>query len=1190
MYVLFNNIVFMSATLSIEDRIAQLEQGIAAQEALRNVVGDEVVASTITFLQGEIAKLRGASSAIAAGPVAERLSTADRSSASDRSSTGDTPIARRINAAGAKASVTDHAFGPEPPEKTRGSRKLVTVVFADLSGFTSLSELLDAEVIATLANEILSRFAEIVLAHGGTVDKYIGDAIMAVFGVTATNEHDAENACRASLALRQELEVFNRKHGELLPEPLALHVGINTGVVVADTIGIGDNASYTVMGDAVNTASRLEGIAASGEILVSRETFRATNHAFVYSALDSVLVKGKREALAIFELVRARVSPSAFHGAHGLDVAFVGRESELAILEAAVARLSAGEGSIVRVVGEAGIGKSRLLFEFRNGSANDRTSAKPRFIEGRCFAHTSSLSYGPFLDLFRRLSGITDEDSDETAPEKADALLARYAAGDVEASALFKHLTGLRLVAEEAACVASWPVQEFRRRLFQGFESLFEHMVEEQPACILIEDIHWADTSSMELIEHLANLVTRKPLVLLLISRPAVEGTSSNDLLRALDERLQKRSELRLDRLQLQPLSEASSIAMLRTMLGGAALPPKLSKFILGYGEGNPFFMEEVLRSLIERGALVQSEHEGWSVTSLLDALDVPTTLQGVLMSRLDVLPPETKWVVQQASVIGRVFLYRVLRQLAVDDLEIDGDLTLLEREELIRERSRLPEIEYVFNHALTQEVAYGSLLSVHRKSLHARVALAMEAIFATRINEHLPIIAYHYSRGEQWSKATWFYEAAGDQAVRICAYAEAREHYRHALEALLKLPDGIWRDRKHAELQYKYVSVAFAFEEPQRNIEKLEDGLARIEAVLASEETAESDRLILARIRYWLGRQAMYGGQNAAAIGYFKAVLEVAQETQDAELLAIPMLSMGRAVLFQGRFGIAANLLAQAVPALEKTVRGYDLVATLGFLGIVLSAVGKFAEAMEKRDAGLELALKDSNLTAVSVLELSTCQIHLFAADWTKMLESARAARQCAERSGDALFVYIANSLEAWANTRLGRQAEAMVALEHRHESIRILGDTLVLKDWFDAAESEVLLNEGRLEDAVRLANQIVEASAAAKSLYAEGLSNVVLVRAYSANCTRFSQEAVAHAERALAAFTEGGARPDAVRANLLLAKLYHHTDHKRMQVHLDAAVQMAGEFDYSIPFATYLGFEPGPEFLQVLSNVFRG
>ena len=630
---------------SSREQISRMEEAIAAQESVRSVLGDAMVDSVIATLRDRIQALQSAQALAATQPPA---GSADSSGMLTR-------FMPQALADKARAAA----------RRSEGERKQVTIMYADLSGFTALGERVDAETIRAFQNDLFAEMAGVVYQHEGFVEKFVGDAIMSVFGAPIAHENDPDRALRAALAMRSRMAQLNARWEQRLGQTLSLHIGVNTGTVVAGDLNVALGGAYAVTGDTVNTTARLQAAAAPDQILVSRDTYRRTRDAFSYTELDPIIVKGKSEPLPVYELERAKLLPEKTRGLRDFGKAFAGRDKELGQLLEVVTELEAGRGRIVSVNGEAGIGKSRLLLEWRR-----TIGERVRWAEGRAFAHTTSLAYGPFIDLLRRFARIGDDDSETEARARLDAAIDQLLPGEAAAHAIFASLLGMRVAPADAEVLAAFPAEVLRGRIHALIYVVFERMARERPTVLIIEDLHWADAATLDLLESLLPLAGRVPLALVGARRRETDDQPSK-LLRAVEAQFQPL----FTNVLLTGLSETSSLRMIQQLLSTSAVPEVLQAIILRKADGNPFFVEEVIRVLIERGALMQTPN-GWVATPLCETVSVPDTVQGVLMARLDALPDETKWVVQQASVIGRIFLYRVLLQIAENDPSVDADLT----------------------------------------------------------------------------------------------------------------------------------------------------------------------------------------------------------------------------------------------------------------------------------------------------------------------------------------------------------------------------------------------------------------------------------------------------------------------------------------------------------------------------------
>ncbi|HWY50168.1 MAG TPA: adenylate/guanylate cyclase domain-containing protein [Chthoniobacterales bacterium] len=1082
---------------SREERIAQLRAAIEAQEAMRPALGHATVELSLKPLRGML----------------ESLLTDETASTDNDGTSGE--LLQRLQSyipkqLADKIRTSGHI---------EGERRQVTVIFADISGFTALSERLDAEEVASFANDCMKELTAAVYHYEGMVDKFIGDCVMAVFGAPIALEDDAERALRASLAMRERLEAFNRRWIDKLKEPLSLHIGINSGTVIAGNVGNDLRMSYTVMGDTVNVASRLESAATRGQIFVSQSTHRLTHGAFNFKALEPIRVKGKKESLPIFELIGAKIQPEKARGLEGLVSPLMGRDNELAMLEKCLSAVDAGKGSIAFVYGEAGVGKTRLLADIRQHEAGNFT-----WLEGRCFAFSNALSYGPFLDLLRRHVGIADEQGEDAAQAALRSYTDKMFPGEADVYPVLAQLLVLHLSDADLEILKQVKGEAFRVRLFAIIEQLLLRLAEEKPVVILLEDLHWADHSSIELLSHLLPLTARGRVGIVGVSRSANEPAGNWEKLRpALEQHRERLTEVSLD-----PLSAESSRGLVEQLLGGNYLPEKLSEEILDKSGGNPFFLEEVLRSLIERGALTRSE-QGWEVSALVETLRVPDTLQGVLLSRLDRLPEESKRVIQKAAVIGRVFFYRILEQMGGGQDQLDPQLSTLQEADLVRERSRVPEVEYIFKHALTQEVAYQTLLAPARKLLHRNVGEAMEKTFAERIEEFSGLLAYHYFCAESWEKALQRSVESADGAFRVCAYAEARSHYQRALECLERFEKDPPHLRQYIDITIKLVGASLQAESPEKNLARL----------LEAEAVAQTldDPVRLGRVQLWIGRAHYYGGKLREAIGYFQKVLAVAPMLGDPELMALPGAVIGRVLFMQGQFQKSLQLLDQAIPLLEAANNRHEMLFAYIYRGASRTCLGDHSAGLSDLKSALKIARLSQDQNAEAMAHTGLALVQMFAGNYTAGMESARTALAVAEKSGDAMFRYSSNSFVAWALAGLGKFPESLKHWAAARDAAKPLGGRLLFRESFAAIEAETLLQAGNTNAALTQAEEALTLAKVAGSAIAEALAERALGRTLTAIPDRVG-EALAHVSKSSTILEKIGAKYDLARTMLAQAK----------------------------------------------------
>ncbi|MEO8252067.1 MAG: adenylate/guanylate cyclase domain-containing protein [Chloroflexota bacterium] len=1093
------------------DQIEQLKAAISAQERLRPVLGDESVDAAISLLQAQLNTLFGRDAAGGALTTEQAALNA---------------LQARVPAA-----LADKARRTEASRRSEVERRNVTVLFADLTGFTALGERFDPEIIREFQDDLFDEIASVVYAHEGFVEKFVGDAVLAIFGAPLTHEDDPARALRAALAMRERMDGINERWVERLGQPLQLHIGVNSGPVVAGQIGTERGGGYSVTGDTINTASRLQTAAEPGQVLVSGSTYRLARESFTFHQLKSIKVRGKREPVTLYELIRAKLFPGTGRGVRGLDAPIVGRAAEIKKLKGITEALTAGTGQVVIVAGEAGIGKSRLMAEWRRSLEKDI-----RWLEGRSYAGASGVPYGPFADLTRRYVGISDEDSESRAGSRLRQALQRVLPGGLEANALVGSMLGMRLERDEEEHLATHSPQEVQQRLFALVEDLLRRLAQQQPTVLVLEDLHWADDSSLELVQHLLPLVRQVPLAIVGVLR---RGEAEIPWLPVVIERYADR----LTHLELVPLARKSTVTLVEELLSSAgSLPDAVQELIIGKAEGNPFFVEEVIRTLIERGALERSaDGRRWEMTSRIEGITVPDTLQGVLMARLDRLGKEAKRIAQQAAVIGRIFQQRVLLKVAEDVARLEADLGHLEREELIRELRRDPDLEYIFKHALTQEVAYETLTTPQRRDLHARVGAALEELVADRIGEYQAILGNHFLRGEVWDKAAAYYREAGDAAARLHAYPEASAHYANARQALHSLPPNDDIRRQIIDLTLNQMGVSWGAEDPGSNLAKLAEAEALARALTAGGDRAGPDRVRLARIQYWIGRIHYYRDEPREAIAYFQQVLAVGQELGDEGLLAIPLAVMGRALVVQGHFDRAIPVLARALGPLEKTDEWLDWSFSKAYHGVAIAAGGQHAEGLAETQEAVARARETKNPTALAgcliVLAFHGC----LSRDAQAFREAANAASAAGRLAGNSLMISVGLGFEAWALSRLGRHDEAEARMSEAIGEADKIGGRIVAADWIAAANAELALTAGRPDEAVARAAPAIEKARAIGGIYGEAVAQRIWGQALARLQPSAPEEADLHLATSMDLFQEGGCKLEVAHTHAAWGALLH-------------------------------------------------
>jgi class 3 adenylate cyclase/tetratricopeptide (TPR) repeat protein len=915
----------------------------------------------------------------------EELLTAIAGLERQRATLGDAVIEPAISAlrqqlAQLKAETTTLASAEE--------RKLVTIVFADVSGFTALSEKLDPEKVRELTNSCFECLVPIVQKYGGTVDKFIGDEIMALFGAPVAHEDDAERALRAALEMMDGIAAFNRKHGT----ELGLHLGVNTGLVVAGHVGAGSRRDYSVMGDAVNLAARLEDASSTGEIFVGPTTYRQTHALFDFKAVPPLNLKGKEAPVQIYQLLGVKAAPKPTRGIEGLRAPLIGRDRELGQIRDAIVELDRGKGAALAIIGEAGVGKSRLIAETRSCLPPNVTWA-----EGRALSYSAGMSYWLAREIILSLLGVS--------AQAGQAEIARTLQRSVDVcgqSEVYPYLARLLDLPMEAAVeelVKFLSGEALQGRILEALRDYIRSRARQLPLVLVWEDLHWCDPSSWQVLEALLPLSGDVPLLLLCIAR-----LDDNRVTETFHEAKHPCRTIRLS-----PLTRKESSSLIQQLLQLDTLSERVRDLILNRAEGNPFFVEELLRSLIDAGVLVLQAGRATAMREI-DAIEIPDTLQGVLAARIDCLQPKHKLVLQRASVIGRIFQEQVLAHLSDQNGEgLDASLRELQHREFIQSREQqaaetagLEEDEYIFKHAITHEVAYSSILLARRKELHHLAAEAIETLFRARLDELSATLGYHFERAgaakqaavylgraAESAKATFanaeaigFYESAirqiaptedpelrqmegrlneglGDVLMLVGRQDEARVAFDRA-RAVVPDPESIWRSRLYRKSGLSH-NLQRHYDATRSALDAAESELDRLPETSSAEWWEEKVQVQLERMYlfYW---QGMATEMRALAAKYRSAVElrgSAAQRGRFFQMLALSLLSGSRYRPSEECLRLAALAVSESggSPNLSESAH---IRFVLGFVHLWR---GNYKEAIQQMKVAFDLAQRIGDL-----------------------------------------------------------------------------------------------------------------------------------------------------------------------------------------------------------------------------------
>ncbi len=750
----------------------------------------------------------------------------------------------------------------------QGERRIVTVLFCDVAGSTAMAEQLDPEEWAEIMNEAFAYMTGPVNRYEGTVARLMGDAILAFFGAPNAHEDDPERAILAGLDIVNSIGPFRDEIQQDYGLDFNVRVGINTGPVVVGDVGSEMGGEYTAMGDAVNLAARMEQTATPGTVQIGGDTHRYVEPLFDFESLGGIEVKGATEPVPAYKVLGRKSDPGSLRGIEGLSAPLIGRDNENGLLKRAVAEVRAGRGQIVCLIGEAGLGKSRLIEELHSEWAKDDGDDSELWMEHRGISYDTTRPYSLFVQHVRAMGDVTENESLEGAADKIGAHSQAEKLPDEKRELLDKVVN--ILLAPDDTNGHRTEGEAAKQELFDSMYRLWSTPEPWQRVALIMDDVHWSDPASVELLLHLFQLADEAPMLILCAFRPERQAPCWK-----LKQTAESDYPHRYTEIALQPLTDQDSDTLVDSLLTISDLPPELRKMILAKSDGNPFFVEEVVRTLIDRGAVVRDESGmRWHAATNVEDIEIPDGLQALLLSRIDRLDEEARRTLQLASVIGRSFYYQVLKLISEGNEALDKQLTTLQRVELIREATRLPELEYIFKHELTREAAYNSILRRRRRQFHRNVGEAIEDLFPEQLEEEAHKLAIHFLEARDNEKALKYFTNAGDKAGRLYANDEALDHYQKALELARTMP----LDNK--QLIHLYTNCGRTYQLSGRYDEAIET-YEELEALGKDREDRELELAALtSQATVYSTYTARFDPEKGEAIS-LKA-LDVAREVQD--------------------------------------------------------------------------------------------------------------------------------------------------------------------------------------------------------------------------------------------------------------------------------------------------------------------
>ena len=989
-----------------------------------------------------------------------------------------------------------------------GERKQVTAFFCDLADSTALAERIGPEHMHILLNRFFELALDEVHQYEGTINQFLGDGFMALFGAPIAREDHARRGVLAAMALQRSLEDHHKELGKPYGVKCLFRMGLNSGLVVVGSIGDNLRMDYSAIGDTTNLASRLQQAAEPGTIVLSENTSRLVQDSFRLEALQPVQVKGKTKPVTPYKVsgTRRRRSPIARRGEQALSQ-FVGRDQELATMEEMLARVEAGQGHVVSLVAEAGGGKSRLLYEFRLRCQDKRVT----YLEGRCLSYGRSIPYHPVIDVLRNNSGIAENDSPEIIADKVHFALQEVGMDAAEAAPYVLQLFGIKAGTEALALLTP---EAIRTKTFEILREMSLKGSQQRPLIFEIEDLHWIDRTSEDYLASLVERLATFPVLLLVTYRPGYQppwiGKSY------------------ATQIALRSLVPQEGISVVRSISQQNQLPAAMERLILAKAEGNPFFLEELTRAVI-----TDAGNE--------TGINVPDTVQGVLMARIDRLPEEPKGLLQTASVLGREFSLRLLKAIWERPETLESGLMGLRQLEFLYERIGAEGMLYVFKHALTQDVAYDSLLSSRRQALHAAAGQALETMYADRLEEVYDHLAHHYAKTNEADKAVKYLSHFAEKAARNYAHEEAAAALQEAMKHLVQLPADD-QDRLKLEMTLRHAHSLYYLGRFPQSVDLLLEEQARLERY---DNPAVSGPYL-----FWLAHMYSRLGNPNRAVQYARQAVAEGRQCGDKATMgqAYTVLTLEGHWSGQAEKGIKDG--RQAIALLEETPEQYWLGMAYCFLGFNYILTGDFTLALEAEAQTRAIGETISDPRIQTYGTFTTGWITAMIGDWNTAIEVCQRSLQGAPDPASTAY---ASAFLGYAYMEQGNADQALPLLDQavqRFAQFRFPQ----FEGWFTALLAEAHRCAGQLDTARELAQRALEIVRSVPYWFGVGWAQRSLGR------IALAADAPAEAEALLEeAFETFAAMPtpfELGRTRLDLAALAHSQNRKQVaETHLTEA-----------------------------------
>lgn len=850
-------------------------------------------------------------------------------------------------------------------------KRMVTILFADLVGFTTLSEEIGPEKTKELIGESMNIIASKVKKYGGFVNKYLGDGAMAVFGAPRMIENHAEKALHSAIEIQNAIEEFSSQ----IKQDILFRIGIHTGEVVAGLVGGEGKREYTVLGDAVNVSSRLEGKSEPGKILISGNTYEKTKDFFNFDYKGKLSLKGKTEKVDGYFVVKPMEVRGKVRGIEGLHSPIIGRDEEIKELREILRKTSSKKRlNVVCIDGDAGVGKSRLYSEFINSIKNDNNNSISYFF-GRCLPHGTQSAYLPFINAFQSYFGVSKGDEPENITSHIKKRLTGLDLDDIEMKKLYEVMIGLLFREEEESIWKDIDPDDAFERICSTISILLQKISENTTIIFTFEDFHWCDETSISVLKYISRFLIETPIMILLLKRPLVEH---KDTFLKLISFLKDKNLL--EEIDLKELRDEEIIRIMEELLYKIDIDEDARDMIINNCGGNPFFLEEIIKLFIEMGILIHSG-DTWRADKELDIENIPETVEEVILGRVDNLSIPAKMILQRASIFGRIFWKSALRE--VLGFEMDGSFNELLKSEMIvinDDKTFDDEEEYAFRHDLLYEVVYNSLLESFKKTLHTKVAQWIEKKVKDNPGPYYYLLANHYDKTDNRNKALSYMEKAGDWFKRNYSFNEAIIYYRRTLEIVHQLKKG-----DNTELRTS-ISLGRVYRYSGKNKEALEIFDSIVDKVKKPEQKAD--------ILMESGNALMTMGKLDQSIDRFLKGLEI---LKPLPILPITVISMNRIAFCSYMRGDMDNAirctkkslkLLNRLNSADKKENAMLKISTYNISGIVNGILRNYDKSIKYTEEALQLAREYENLEGISTALNSLSNVHYFLMNIGKALK----------------------------------------------------------------------------------------------------------------------------------------------------------------------------------------------------------